>query len=59
LLKLGLINGRALKKSQNSDLSDESFEKLCGLSGDDNNRHAIVLISRVFSLVQPTLNEEL
>ena len=58
LLKMGVLNGRTLCQDQCSGISQENFEKLCGMSTDDSSRHAIVLISRVFSLVQPTLNEE-
>ncbi|OMJ83939.1 hypothetical protein SteCoe_15035 [Stentor coeruleus] len=59
LLKYGLLNGRTLNQNQCSNtLSSETYEKLCGISTDDSSRHAIVLISRVFSLVQPTLKEE-
>jgi Temperature dependent protein affecting M2 dsRNA replication len=59
LLKLGLINGRRLSQNPNGGITTENFEKLCSMSQDDTTRHAIVLVSRIFSLVQPTLHEEL
>lgn len=59
LLKYGMLNGRTLRQSQYLQIPEEEFEKHCVILTDDSSRHAILLISRVFSLVQPTLNEEL
>jgi hypothetical protein len=58
LLKYGMLNGRTLSQTQCMQLTDEEFQKRCLILTDDSSRHAIFLISRVFSLVQPTLNEE-
>ena len=58
LLKYGMLNGRTLRQSEYLQISEEQFEKNCVILTDDSSRHAILLISRVFSLVQPTLNEE-
>lgn len=58
LLKMGLLNGRTLSQTSCNGITQENFEKLCGMSTDDSSRHSIILISRVFSLVQPTLSEE-
>lgn len=58
LLKYGMLNGRTLNQSQCMQLTEEEFQKNCVIQTDDKSRHAILLISRVFSLVEPTLNEE-
>lgn len=56
LLKFGILNGRTFGQKY---LPDDVFEKLVGIPiENDDLRHQIRLISRVFSLVQPTLRNE-
>ena len=58
LFQYGLLNGRTLAQTKTGFLSDELFNKLCIMNVRDEERHSISLVSRVFSLVAPTLSEE-
>ncbi|CAG9323088.1 unnamed protein product [Blepharisma stoltei] len=59
LLKFGILNGRTLGQTESKYLDNDAFTKLVLIPVEnDDLRHQIRLISRVFSLIQPNLKDE-
>lgn len=56
LYKLGYLNSRTLAQEKESFLKKEVFEQLVRFDANANKRHSILLVSRVFSLLSPTLS---